>query len=56
MLWIVGRYMEGVINAAAVHEFFDLHSDDGWDVLLVSAQNAFNSVNCVVVLWNARVL
>ena len=54
MLWIVGRYVEGVIHA--VYELFDLHSDDSWVVLLVDAGNAFNSVNHVIALWNARVL
>ena len=29
--------MEGAIHA--VHELFDLHSDDGWGVLLVDARN-----------------
>ena len=46
--------MEGTIHA--VHELFDLNSDDGWGVLLVDARNAFNSVNRVAALWNARVL
>ena len=46
--------MEGAIHA--VCESFDLHSDDGWGVLLVDARNAFNSVNRVATLWNARVL
>ena len=46
--------MEGAIHA--VRELFDLHSDDGWGVLLVDARNAFNSVNRVAALWNARVL
>ena len=46
--------MEGAIHA--VRELFDLHSDDGWGVLLVDTRNAFNSVNRVAALWNARVL
>ena len=46
--------MEGAIHA--VCELFDRHSDDGWGVLLVDAKNAFNSVNRVAALWNARVL
>ena len=46
--------MEGAIHAAP--KLFDLHSDDGWGVLLVDARNAFNSVNRVAALWNARVL
>ena len=40
--------MEGAIHA--VRELFDLHSDDGWGVLLVDARNAFNSVNHVAAL------
>ena len=46
--------MEGAIHA--VCELFDLHSDDGRGVLLVDARNAFNSVNRVAALWNARFL
>ena len=45
--------MEGAIHA--VCELFDLHSDNGWRGLLVDARNAFNSVNHVAALWNARV-
>ena len=46
--------VEGAIHV--VWELFDLHSDDSWGVLLVDARNAFNSVNHVAALWNARVL
>ena len=46
--------VEGTIHA--VHELFDLHSDDGWGILPVDARNAFNSVDHVAALWNARVL
>jgi len=40
--------MEGAIHA--VCELFDQHSGDSWGVLLVGAQNAFNSVNCMTAL------
>jgi len=46
-------------NGGAIHatrELFDQHSGDGWRVLLVDAWNAFNSVNCMSALWNARIL
>ena len=46
--------MEGAIHA--VKELFDLNCDAGWGLLLVDAKNAFNSLNRVAALWNARVL
>ena len=46
--------MEGAIHA--VHELFDLCSDDSWRILLVDTQFVFNSVNCITALWNVRVL
>ena len=46
--------MEGAIHA--VCELFDLHSDDSWGGLFVNARNAFNSVDHVAALWNARIL
>ena len=46
--------MEGAIHA--VRELFDLHNGEGWGVLLVDARNAFNSVNRMAALWNARIL
>ena len=46
--------LEGSIHA--VYELFDEHCNLGWGLLLVDATNAFNSVNRVVALWNARVL
>ena len=46
--------LEGSVHA--VRELFDEHCNLGWGVLLVDATNAFNSVNRVAALWNARVL
>ena len=41
-----------------MHELFDLHSNDGWGLLLVDTCNAFNSssVDLIAASWNARVL
>ena len=46
--------LEGAIHA--VCELFDDHCNLGWGLLLVDVTNAFNSVNRVTALWNARVL
>ena len=46
--------MEGSIHV--VKKLFDLNCDAGWGLLLVDAKNAFNSLNRIVALWNARVL
>ena len=40
----------------AVKELFNLNCDAGWGLLLVDVKNAFNSLNQVAALWNARVL
>jgi len=53
VLWFVGWH-GGAIHA--VHKLFDQHSGDVWVVLLIDAQNVFNSVNCMTALWNAGVL
>ena len=45
--------IEGGVHA--IRELFDDHSDYGWEVLMVDASNAFNSLNRVAVLWNSRV-
>ena len=36
-------------------ELFDLHTEDVWGVLLVDAQNVFNSVNSMAALRNATI-
>ena len=46
--------LEGSVHA--VRELFDERCNLGWGLLLVDATNAFNSVNRVAALWNARVL
>ena len=46
--------LEGAIHA--VRELFNDHCNFGWGLLFVDATNAFNSVNRVAALWNARVL
>lgn len=46
--------IEGAVHA--INDLFDEHSNDGWGVLLVDAANAFNSINRLALLWNARVL
>lgn len=45
--------IEGAVHA--IREIFDANSEDGYGVLMVDARNAFNSVNRVVGLWNARI-
>ena len=46
--------IEGAIHSA--RELFEEKSGDGFGLLLVDTNNAFNSVNRAVVLWNVRVL
>ena len=46
----------GPLAIHAVKELFDVNCDAGWGLLLVDAKNAFNSLNRVAALWNARVL
>jgi len=47
--------IEGAIHAMS-SLFLQYGSASGWDVLLVDASNAFNSLNRVTLLWNVRVL
>ena len=46
--------IEGAIHS--VSQIFDDKSTMGYGVLMVNAKNAFNSVNCIAGLWNARYL
>ena len=48
--------IEGAVHAT--NDLFESYSNDvdGWGVLLVDASNAFNSINRIALLWNARVL
>ena len=39
-----------------MQELFDLHTGDDWGVLFVDGRKAFNSVNRLAALWNARIL
>ena len=40
----------------ALSDVFDDNKEDGCDILLMDASNAFNSFNRETVLWNARIL
>ena len=46
--------IEGAVHA--INDSFNNHSEDGWGVLMVDASNAFNSINRLAILWNARTL
>ena len=46
--------IEGAIHST--RELYEEKSVDGYDLLLVDANNAFNFVNRALVLWNIRVL
>ena len=52
--------VKGGIKGAvhAMNDLFALHSNSatGWGVLFVDASNAFNTINRVALLWNARIL
>ena len=46
--------IEGTFHA--ISELFEDNRNLGWDVLMVDAANAFNSLNRIASLWNIRVL
>ena len=45
--------MEGAVHA--IRELFEDNRGSSWGLLLVDAQNAFNSLNRAAALWNVRV-
>jgi hypothetical protein len=42
--------IEGAVHA--ISETFQEHCDQGWGLLLSDAENAFNSISRLVLLWN----
>ena len=46
--------IKGAIDA--IYECFEVHVQDGWGLLLIDAENEFNSISRPVFLWNVRIL
>ena len=46
--------IEGAVHA--INELFEENRHNGWGVLLIDAENEFNSLNRMSALWNIHVL
>ena len=46
--------IEGAIHA--IHDLYNENHENDWGILMIDATNAFNSINWVSLLWNARIL
>ena len=51
-----GAGIEGASAVHALNQLFEENHQNKWGVLMVAAENAFNSLNRTAALWNVRVL